>query len=54
MNESDDDNIYCDCNLLVARIMVKSQTKNHGRYYYRCANDRENECGFFGWADEFQ
>lgn len=42
----------CNCNLAAVTRTVQKDGPNKGRTFHTCAKPREQQCGFFQWADE--
>ncbi|XP_028670259.1 DNA topoisomerase 3-alpha [Erpetoichthys calabaricus] len=46
------DNVVCRCNEPTVRRTVMKDGPNKGRPFHTCPKPREQQCGFFQWADE--
>lgn len=44
--------IMCKCNQAAVTRTVQKDGPNKGRTFYTCGKPREQQCGFFQWADE--
>ena len=44
--------VTCQCSQPAARRIVQKEGNNQGREFYCCPRPREEQCGFFQWADE--
>ncbi|XP_040927756.1 DNA topoisomerase 3-alpha isoform X2 [Betta splendens] len=42
----------CNCNEVAATRTVQKDGPNRGRLFHTCGKPREQQCGFFQWADE--
>ncbi|CAB3229933.1 unnamed protein product [Arctia plantaginis] len=50
---TDDNNVICGCNQPAKLLVVKKQTANHGKKFYKCQVGKDNGgCDFFLWASE--
>ncbi|KAG2455497.1 TOP3A topoisomerase, partial [Polypterus senegalus] len=46
------DSVVCRCNEPTVRRTVMKDGPNRGRPFHTCPKPREQQCGFFQWADE--
>ncbi|XP_053194618.1 DNA topoisomerase 3-alpha isoform X1 [Scomber japonicus] len=46
------DQIMCNCNEAAVTRTVQKDGPNKGRTFHTCGKPREQQCGFFQWADE--
>lgn len=46
------DQIMCNCNEAAVTRTVQKDGANKGRTFHTCGKPREQQCGFFQWADE--
>lgn len=46
------DEVNCKCNQPAVTRTVQKDGPNKGRQFHTCQNPREQQCGFFQWADE--
>ncbi|KAM9843380.1 DNA topoisomerase 3-alpha [Aulostomus maculatus] len=46
------DQIMCNCNEATVTRTVQKDGPNQGRVFHTCGKPREQQCGFFQWADE--
>ncbi|KAJ7305990.1 hypothetical protein JRQ81_010356 [Phrynocephalus forsythii] len=44
--------VVCRCDQLAATRTVQKEGPNKGRPFHTCSKPREQQCGFFQWADE--
>ncbi|XP_028267371.1 DNA topoisomerase 3-alpha [Parambassis ranga] len=44
--------IMCNCNEVAVTRTVQKDGPNKGRTFHTCGKPREQQCGFFQWADE--
>ncbi|XP_069501793.1 DNA topoisomerase 3-alpha isoform X2 [Ambystoma mexicanum] len=44
--------VTCKCNQPAVTRTVQKDGQNKGRQFHTCPNSREQQCGFFQWADE--
>uniref|UniRef100_UPI00358E05CE DNA topoisomerase 3-alpha n=1 Tax=Myxine glutinosa TaxID=7769 RepID=UPI00358E05CE len=45
-------NTLCSCNLPTVTRVVQKEGPNTGRSFHTCSKPRDQQCGFFSWADE--
>jgi hypothetical protein len=39
---------------LCMKLQVKKDGKNKGKFFYKCAQTRNDQCNFFKWAEEWE
>lgn len=44
--------VMCNCNEAAVTRTVQKDGPNKGRMFYTCGKPRDQQCGFFQWADE--
>uniref|UniRef100_A0A3Q1GMZ7 DNA topoisomerase n=2 Tax=Acanthochromis polyacanthus TaxID=80966 RepID=A0A3Q1GMZ7_9TELE len=44
--------VMCNCNDIAVTRTVQKDGPNKGRVFHTCGKPREQQCGFFQWADE--
>ncbi|XP_008328483.1 DNA topoisomerase 3-alpha isoform X1 [Cynoglossus semilaevis] len=44
--------IMCNCSETVVTLTVQKEGPNKGRMFHTCGKPRDQQCGFFQWADE--
>ena len=50
--QSGGDSVVCGCGLQAIQRTVQKEGPNKGRQFYTCSKPREEQCGFFEWADD--
>ena len=50
--DDDGGTVACNCGLQSVKRTVQKEGDNKGREFFTCSKNRDEQCGFFQWADE--
>ena len=51
-NSGNGQSIMCNCGLEAVQRTVQKAGPNKGRQFFTCSKPRDDQCGFFEWADD--
>ena len=51
-NSGNGQTIVCNCGMDAVQRTVQKAGPNKGRQFFTCSKPREEQCGFFEWADD--